>query len=241
MGHFTMGSWNFLKNAQPPHEVHISEEFYVSEYLVTQKLWRDVTGIDFKTQMEKANKSIDYGVGPNYPMYYVNWFDACKFMDLFNCILRTIKPDYHASLPTEAQWEYACRAGTNSPYSWGDELNGTQANCNGNYPYGMYELGPFRAATSPVGSFQPNPWGLYDMHGNVWEWCLDDYSEDFYYFSPKINPICRIQTGHKVIRGGGWRSFAWCCRSAFRDSDPPEYYGRTLGFRIAITKDTRNG
>lgn len=233
-GDFIMGANDFLSNAAPPHRVTITKDYYMLETPVTQKLWESVMGNSIAEQMRLANTQDEYGVGPDYPMYYINWFEVCSFMEEFSLLLRNLGLNYKAYLPTEAEWEYACRAGSYTPYSWGDGLNGTQANCNGNYPYGMYEFGPFIGKSCPVKMFKPNNWGLFDMHGNVWEWCFDNYKPDYYNFSPVCDPTGPLFSEHKVIRGGGWRSFAWCCRSAFRDSDPPEYRGRTLGFRIVL-------
>lgn len=233
-GTFVMGANDFMSNAAPPHKVRISKDFFMLETCVTQRMWTDIMGTDINYQQSLKDTDILYGVGDNLPMYYVNWYEANNFIDKFNILISEQFPNLFASLPTEAQWEYACRAGSYTPYNWGDGLNGTQANCNGQYPYGMYETGPFVEGVLPVKSFSPNEWGLYEMHGNVWEWCKDYYSATYYVNSPINDPLGPDKAMHKVIRGGGWRSYAWCCRSAFRDSDPPEYRGRTLGFRIIL-------
>lgn len=233
-GSFTMGANDFLSNAAPPHKVTLTEDYYMLETCVTQKLWKDMMGTDIYHQLALKANDILYGTGDDMPMYYVNWFEVGLFVARFNSLLKDTYPELHAALPTEAQWEYACRAGAYTPFYWGDSLNGTQANCNGLAPYGMYEPGPFVQHALPVKSFPPNDWGLYEMLGNVWEWCRDNYSESYYKESPEKNPQGPVSADHKVIRGGGWRSYAWCCRSAFRDSDPPEYRGRTLGFRIVL-------
>lgn len=229
-----MGANDFMSNASPPHEVCITQNFFMLETCVTQQLWFDIMGTDIHHQRMLKATDILYGVGEDLPMYYINWYEANTFIEKFNEVLQITYPRLKASLPTEAQWEYACRAGTHTPYSWGDGLNGTQANCNGLYPYGIYEEGPFIQKVLPVKSFAPNSWGLYEMHGNVWEWCLDNYSPTYYQESSSEDPQGPEEADHRVIRGGGWRSFAWCCRSAFRDSDPPEYRGRTLGFRLIL-------
>lgn len=233
-GSFIMGANDFLSNAAPPHKVEITRDFYMLETAVTQRLWHDLMGTDIEQQLYLKGSDKLYGVGDNLPMYYVSWFEVNNFITRFNKRLQVNHPLLTADLPTEAQWEYACRATTYTPYYWGDSLNGMQANCNGNYPYGMYEIGPFVQKVLPVKSFPPNSWGLYEMLGNVWEWCKDNYAADYYAQSPVKDPQGATNTERKVIRGGGWRSYAWCCRSAFRDSDPPDYRGRTLGFRIII-------
>src|SRR5262249_8488763 len=144
-------------------------------------------------------------------------------------------------LPTEAEWEYACRAGTTTAFHFGKALS-DQANCNGNYPYGAAGKGPFLQKTAKVGSYAPNAWGLYDMHGNVAEWCADWYDPDYYKNSPKEDPTGPakgvVPTGFKtdffrVVRGGCWLDEARGCRAAYRfrlqSSDPY----RWVGLRVA--------
>ena len=136
-------------------------------------------------------------------------------------------------LPTEAEWEYCCRAGTSTPFHFGSALNGKQANCNGNYPYGTTETGPCLGKTSPVGSYPPNAWGLYDMHGNVWEWCqdwLDSYPKQSVTDprGPEVGSGC-------VHRGGGWDIAAAGCRSASRSWNVPSRRDNGHGFRLALS------
>ncbi|MBQ2822638.1 MAG: formylglycine-generating enzyme family protein, partial [Thermoguttaceae bacterium] len=138
------------------------------------------------------------------------------------------------SLPTEAQWEYACRAGTTSAYSFGSSLNGREANCDGNYPYGTSTKGPYLEKTVPVKSYAPNAWGLYDMHGNVWEWCQDWYDEDYYTESPTSDPTGPNSGSFRVRRGGSWYDDAEDCRSAYRRCFVPGFRNNVLGFRIVL-------
>jgi formylglycine-generating enzyme required for sulfatase activity len=136
-------------------------------------------------------------------------------------------------LPTEAQWEYACRAGTTTPFNTGYNLTTDQANYNGNYPYNNNAKGQYREKTLPVGSFLPNGWGLYDMHGNVREWCLDWYGE--YLTKSQTNPKGLASGSCRVLRGGSWNSFAQYCRSADRTGSAPSDNGYgILGFRVVI-------
>jgi len=141
-------------------------------------------------------------------------------------------------LPTEAEWEYACRAGTTTPFSTGENLTTGQANYNGNYPYKNNQKGVYRENTVAVGSFAPNAWGLYTMHGNVWEWCGDWYGGK-YYEECKAKGIVENPAGpgtgsHRVLRGGRWGSDAGRCRSAYRGSGTPDYRNAYVGFRLVF-------
>ena len=141
------------------------------------------------------------------PVVNVTFFNVWRFARWCGC-----------RLPGELEWEHACRAGTTTAYSFGNELNGRQANCDGEHPCGTSESGPFLGNTSIVGSYPPNAWGLFDMHGNVWEWCAS----------------CVNQRGSaRVLRGGSWRNDAGFCRSAFRIRFGPGIRLLFYGFRLA--------
>ena len=155
---------------------------------------------------------------------------------------------YEYTLPTEAQWEYACRAGTTTPFSFGSALNGDKANCNGNVPYGCVAEGCNLNSTAKVASYAPNAWGLYDMHGNVWEWCRDccEWKNGVgaltgtYYKDSAVDPWCR--NGRlRVYRGGSWFSNASYCRAAYRNYSDPSLRNNTIGFRIALAPVQKNG
>jgi formylglycine-generating enzyme required for sulfatase activity len=142
-------------------------------------------------------------------------------------------------LPTEAEWEYACRAGSTSPFGFGDKLSSHRANFDGTSPYGTLEQGPHLARPCPVGMYWPNAWGLYDMHGQLDEWCLDWYSEEYYHYSPRENPT-GPQTGEmRVLRGGTWGNSARFCRSAFRWRAMPDLRQNEKGFRVVREFHTR--
>jgi formylglycine-generating enzyme required for sulfatase activity len=138
-------------------------------------------------------------------------------------------------LPTEAEWERACRGGASEyqVFHYGSSLSSTQANYNGNYPYGTAP-GPYLERTSPVGSYEPNSFGLYDMHGNVWEWCSDWYDKDYYQHSPRRDPTGPSAGSSRVCRGGSWDCFGQRCRSAWRNGTEPETKYEWLGFRVVL-------
>ena len=135
-------------------------------------------------------------------------------------------------LPTEAEWEYACRAGTTTPFNTGNNITTNEANYNGNYPYNGNATGEFREKTTPVGSFAANPWGLYDMHGNVWEWCWDWFEEE-YSSENQTDPAGAVSGTYRMLRGGSWINTGQGLRSAYRGYNVPDDQGSYDGFRLA--------
>ena len=136
-------------------------------------------------------------------------------------------------LPTEAEWEYACRAGTAAPFYFGNTISPDQANYDGNYVYGNGKKGIYRAQTTDVGSFPANAWGLYDLHGNVWEWCLDTY-HDSYQGAPSDGSVWGSLDDKKtkLLRGGSWVNYPLNLRCAVRLGDSPDYWGDGIGMRV---------
>jgi formylglycine-generating enzyme required for sulfatase activity len=180
----------------------------------------------------------------DYPVVCVSWFDAVQYCNWLSA-KEGLKPAYTIAgqtvtwdrsadgyrLPTDAEWEYACRAGTTTPFFTGERISTSQANYNGNFPYGYGNKGLFRKTPVQTGSFSPNAWGVYDMHGNVWEWCWDYYG--LLNTSPATDPVGPASGAHRINRGGGWASSAKLMRSAARSSDLPETAGNNMGFRVA--------
>jgi formylglycine-generating enzyme required for sulfatase activity len=235
-GTFTMRSPSSEVSRQsregPQHQVTISKGFYLGKYEVTQKEWVAVMG---------SNPS--NWKGDNLPVENVSWFDV---IDYCNALSRRegLTPAYAISginvtwnkgangyrLPTEAEWEYACRAGTTSPFSTGSNITTSQANYNGNYPYNNNAKGIYREKTTAVGSFAANYWGLYDMHGNVYEWCWDWYGD--YASGSQTDPSGAASGANRVSRGGSWDYYAEYVRSASRDGSTPSFRSLNLGFRL---------
>jgi len=166
---------------------------------------------------------IPVGGYENAPVIYVTWYGAKEFATYVG-----------GTLPTEAQWEYACRAGTTTPFNTGNFLTNLQANYDWAYPYngGTNTVTTYLGRTQPVGTYAANRYGLYDMHGNVWEWCADWYGT--YPNSAQTNPTGAATGSGRVIRGGGWNRSAYRCRSACRCGDYPNFSYNCLGFRVVF-------
>jgi formylglycine-generating enzyme required for sulfatase activity len=147
------------------HKVVLTKGYWMAETACTQELWQAVMG-----------KNLSHFKGEQLPVENVSWYDCKEFIEKLNKLV----PGLDARLPTEAEWEYACRAGTKTPFSFGEIITTDQVNYDGNYPYADEKKGAYRAKTVEVKSLPPNPWGLYEMHGNVWEWCEDIYGDYLY-------------------------------------------------------------
>lgn len=219
-GSFMMGSPPNEAGREPQEShrrVQLPRAFYLGKFEVTQGQWKQLMG---------ANPSHFSDCGERCPVERVNWHQVQEFIARLNKLSAGEK----FRLPSEAEWEYACRAGTITPFNTGNTLNTEQANYNGDYPYAGQPLGSNRERTLPVGSFAPNAWGLFDLHGNVWEWCEDWYCPEVKVES--VNSTDSCQTGLKVIRGGSWAFNAQSARSALRYTHRPQDLGYSLGFRL---------
>ena len=222
-GTFSMGSPNGEKMRQydeMPHKVTLTKGFYMGIYTVTQEQWTQIMG-------QNPSKFQDQ---PNLPVEQVNWSECHDFIQK----LRE-KDNKAYRLPTESEWEYACRAGTTTPFYTGETVSPDQANYNATFVYGNGRKGIYRERTSPVGSFPPNPWGLYDMIGNVSQWC-----EDLSYQYPKgevTDPLSH-NGNMRTLRGGSWIDTPFECRSAFRGGSKPDLRHSLVGFRICFTPES---
>jgi formylglycine-generating enzyme required for sulfatase activity len=201
------------------HRVTISKPFYLQSTEVTQGQWKKVIG---------DNPSHFKNCGDDCPVENVSWNDIQEFIRKLNQIEGTNK----YRLPTEAEWEYACRAGTSTPFYTGNCISTDQANYDGNNPTPGCPMGEYREKTITVGSSPPNPWGLYDMHGNVYEWC-QDWHEKHYPSGHGTDPKGPSSGEYRVFRGGSWHSNAGGCRSADRLRYNPGLRNGGLGFRLA--------
>lgn len=207
-GSFMMGSpENEGKYDERPQHKVILDSFYMGIYEITQKQYQEIMG-----------KNPSNNKGDNHPVEQVSWENAMEFCKKFSD-----KYKVTARLPTEAEWEYACRAGTTTKYYWGDTINND---------YGWFGK-HFDDKTHPVGEKKPNAWGLYDMVGNVWEWCMDWYNDIYFQISPENNPQGPNLDSYRVLRGNDINKDTYL-RSASRSSDyPTKSYG-TYGFRIVV-------
>lgn len=208
------------RDDEQEHPVTLTKGFYIGVHPVTQSQWVAVMG-----------QNPSHQIGESLPVENVNWDDAQAF---FRALRQ--RASLSLRLPTEAEWEYAARGGTTAPFHFGWELNGDQANCDGHHPYGTPTKGPYLQRTTPVGAFAgsaPHPWGLQDVHGNVWEWCEDWYDATFYAVAPEINPVCSFgeRSARRVLRGGSWIDNPRFCRAAERFQESPSKRTKYFGFR----------
>ena len=199
------------------HKVILTKGFWLGKYPVTQAQWESVMDCN----PSQSNQ------GYNYPVDNVSWYDCNDFIEKINS-----RSNLNARFPTEAEWEYACCAGTTTNYHWGNALNGDKANCDGRYPGGTPVTGRYLEKTTPVGSYDANPWGFYDMHGNVWEWCADWYGR--YPTKSEKDPKGPPSGSYRVYRGGSWYNAAYRSRSASRGNGS-EYRGSSTGFRLCCS------
>jgi formylglycine-generating enzyme required for sulfatase activity len=204
-------------NEVPQHEVTITTPFYMGKYEVTQEQWDAVMASTLPNPSQFR--------GPKYPVQRVTWGRSVEFCEkLGRTTGRSVR------LPTEAEWEYACRAGTRTAFSFGDAYALTDA-------YAWFGDNAEQTA-HPVGEKKPNPWGLYDMHGNVWEWC-QDWHVDRYEAAAAADPQGPLSGTHRVLRGGSWLTGADGCRSAHRDPFNPNFRSANRGFRALMVVASR--
>ncbi len=226
----------------PRHQVEITRPFYIGVYEVTQAQWKEVMGTDVIQQRDNWYSDIGlvgptYGEGSSYPIYYVNWDETKEF-----CRRLSQKEGATYRLPTEAEWEYVCRAGTTTRFYWSDSesmlysyANYADRSCGkeASYPWIDSSYDDGYSETSPAGSLKPNGWGLYDMSGNVWEWCEDLYDEEYYSNSPIKDPPGPTSGHIHVLRGGSWDSPASSLRSSARLKPiPRNLINNTYGLRV---------
>jgi formylglycine-generating enzyme required for sulfatase activity len=231
-GSFAMGSpadeAGRRENEGPVHEVVLPNAFYLAVTPVTQEQYARVTGNN------PARFQAAAGGGPTHPVEMISWDEAVAFCTALSNLPAEREARRVYRLPTEAEWEYACRAGTRTAFHQGASLGCDQAHFDGAYPYGDGRRGPTLPRTVPVGSFPPNTWGLSDMHGNVWEWCADWFEDRFYQNSPRSDPRGPDSGIYRVLRGGSWKNQAGTCRAAYRNALAPNQRQPFVGFRVLL-------
>ncbi len=265
---------SYYKAEHPRHKVRITRPFYMGAHEVTVGDYKEfVETTNYKTSAEIGSPSEGFGLekggyslgldesntwapikglswrNPGFPqtdrhpVVCVSWRDAQAFCDWLNK-----KECKRYRLPSEAQWEYACRAGTGTVFSWGDSADEGKGHLNGagkeGKPNGRDWEAPYweshfnfddgNKGTSPAGHYRPNSFGLYDMHGNANEWCQDWYARDYYEKSPSDDPTGPTSGSLRVVKGGCWYYGAWFNRAACRLGDQPGIHGAVLGFRVVL-------
>lgn len=247
-GKFVMGSPRNeveRENEELAHEVVITMPFYMGVYEVTQREFNRVMTGDVQSK-PKAVFNQSNGGGPNHPMENLSSKHAMDFCKRLSDLPDERRAGRRYRLPSEAEWEYACRAGTQTAFNFGDSLSSQQANFNGHKPYGDAVKGPSLRKTAKVGSYQPNAFGLFDMHGNVSEWCSDWYDPAYYRDSPVEDPLGPpvgiLSTDfdgdfYVTVRGGCWLDDARACRAAYRLRAMPAEPYRLIGFRVVCEVD----
>lgn len=261
-GDFVMGDNRGGGDEVPVHNVTITKPFYLGKYEVTVEQFRhfiketgyttdaekgtgfqgafgwDLDTKDFKVNEKYSWRNTGFSQSDAHPVVNVSWTDAMEF-----CKWLSRKDGKTYRLPTEAEWEYACRAGTTTSYYHGNEPEGLEKIANvadaafeAKFPgvKGLIQANDGYEYTSPVGSFPPNRFGLSDMHGNAWEWCADWYGVDYYSKSPTRDPPGPDTSEERAYRGGGWFNCARGTRSASRSTGTPGHRSLVLGFRVSV-------
>ena len=245
-GTFTMGapeSEEGGKDYERPQREVMMQPFSMGKYAITQRQWRQVANLP-KLQRDLDPNPSNFN-GDDRPVEQVSWYDAVEF-----CARLSVATGTNYILPSEAQWEYACRAGTTTPFHFGATITTDLVNYDGRFTYANAPVGEYREETMPVGSFPPNNFGLYDMHGNVWEWCADPW-HDSYEGAPSDGRVWDDEHNNnhyqnyqaslanllnhessKIIRGGSWFNGARYCRSAARFDYHPVIRSSRVGFRV---------
>jgi uncharacterized protein (TIGR02996 family) len=236
-GTFQMGSPGQDRSAwqseRPQHPVTISRPFYLGIFPVTQAEYRRVMG---------TNPSCFAATGTNrssvrrrktdtFPVENLSWDDSVAFCEALSKLPEEQEAGRVYRLPTEAEWEYACRAGTTSRYHFGATITSEVANFDGKLPFDGAVKGPSLGRTSAAGSYPPNAWGLYDMHGNVWEWCSDWWDGHYYEVTPHVDPPGPESGHNRVLRGGSWKNDGFYLRSAHRGWSTRD---NRIGFRVLL-------
>ena len=225
-GSFRMGSLEKKGTAPPKSSPQVKlKSFFLGKYPVTQKQWRAMV---FRPKVKvDLEPNPSYFKGDERPVEGISWYDAVEF-----CQRLSQATGKKYRLPTETEWEYACRAGTTTPFHFGETITDALVNYDASYTYAQEPTGKYRQKTTPVGSFPPNAFGLYDLHGLVWEWCEDDWRKNSQGTTTE-DIVLRLEASQvRVIRGGSWDEVPGHCRSAFRELNYSVVRVNFIGFRI---------
>jgi formylglycine-generating enzyme required for sulfatase activity len=240
-GEFEMGASESEEGSRiderPVHRIRVSRPFYLGTYEVTQEEYKKVMGLNpsFFSSDGEGRLKVEGVDTRRLPVENISWEDGVAFCKKLSELPAEQQAGRVYRLPTEAEWQYACRAGTKTPFHYGSALGAADANINGNFPYGGAARGAFLGRTTPVGSYKPNSFGLYDMHGNVGELTADWYARFYYKDSPPVDPMGPEAGADRVVSGGSWGTDAARCRSAFRRSNAPSGKASYFGVRIACS------
>lgn len=251
--------WDGFRREKPQHKVTIKQEFYMSQTPITQAQWKVVAKLP-QVARELTENPSDFKGDDNLPVEQVSWYNAVEF-----CARLSRETGKNYRLPSEAEWEYACRGkqeaplnkgglgGLYPPFSFGETITDKLANYDASFTYADEQKGKYRPKTTPVGQFYPNGFGLYDMHGNVWEWCADTYyyiynnapndgsvwdkenNDNRYQNYPEHIDTLLNDSRNKVLRGGSWRGYPRYCRSAYRGSSSMRIFINNDGFRVVCS------
>jgi formylglycine-generating enzyme required for sulfatase activity len=217
-------NWEGFRRERPQHKVTV-QPFFMGKYPITQAQWKAIAAtakIDIDLETNPSNFT-----GNELPVESVTWYQATEF-----CKRLSREKEQEYRLPSEAEWEYACRARTTTPFYFGETITGKLANYDARYTYSGEPNGEYREETTPVGQFPPNAFGLYDMHGNVWEWCADTWYDN--YDGAPTDGSVWIKNGNdnRSLRGGSWFTYPRNCRSANRVRNNPDNRDDDNGFRV---------
>ncbi|WP_242055306.1 formylglycine-generating enzyme family protein [Nostoc flagelliforme] len=231
-GKFLMGSPESepeRRDSEGPQHTVTVQPFFMSKFPVTQSQWAVVAALEkVNIDLENLQPSKFTNANLNLPVEDVSWNDAIEF-----CARLSHKTEKIYRLPSEAEWEYACRARTTTPFYFGETITTDLANYNGNYTYGAGTKGEYREQTIDVGKFLPNSFGLFNMHGNIWEWCQDAWHEN-YNGAPADGSPWMSRNDKRLLRGGSWRNDPGYCRSAVRSSYKRDSRSNLVGFRVVV-------
>jgi sulfatase modifying factor 1 len=253
-GTFTMGSPIGEKDRrtnEEQHEVEITKEFWLGIHEVTQKQFKEVmgynpscfsrdgegkAGVEYKYDKPAFSKAQAPADTSAFPVENVSWEEATEFCAKLSNRREEKRNGRRYRLPTEAEWEYSCRgrAPSYQVFHFGDSLSSRQANFAGTFPYGGAAKDLWLGRPCQAGSYEKNRFGLFDMHGNVYEWCSDWYDQGYYAHSRRTDPTGPSEGEYRVVRGAAWNDVGWRCRSAYRFWRMPAYRDAFLGFRVAL-------